>query len=1062
MERRSPWLDTVPGRAISSSVTLEKYRSGATRTMTLGKGNSGEVSSFPCTIYTIKVLFAFARQLAVSSTGGLQAIANHGGAMRTKHRLGGVLIAALLLAPPSLSAQQVTGRIVDQSTGQPIASVQVSIPGTGLGALTQQSGRYLLLTVPVGSHTVNAQRIGYKTVTAQVTVTAGATVVQDFTLTEEALGLDEIVVTGVAGGGRQREVGAAVSRLGGSDLSSMARGDLGAALGGRAAGLTMSVGSPQPGAAGRITLRGSNSISVSDHPLIYVDGVRIFSGAANTSPTSASQQYDPLSNIRPQDIERVEVVRGPAATTLYGTEASGGVIQIFTKRGATGAPQWSAEMTGGAHTMGHVGPSASTGNIDGLGYNQCIDRVTSKGVVFSDVTCPADGDWMKLGKVQRYNLGVTGGTAGFTYAVSTNYRYEDSPFDGSMVDVDQVGYASDGGVRANFTVQILPSLSAQWTTSVNGGTIRWVPEGATGTTSWSMSMTRGPQGAIFLDGKPATGLAFKQQSFDKRKQATTGLTLQHKLGEHFDQRVAVGYDVNQNTASSYSPVGHWNTPLGDYVEVEWSHWTASFDYGANYKMSFRGGDITSATSGGFQAAQDVDKRVQFKSQDFPAPVEVPTLTYGAVRNIVNDDRRRVINAGYYVQQMIGYKDRLFVTAGMRMDGNSTFGDSYGMQVYPKLSASYILSDMDFWPEWAESFKLRAAVGEAGKAPGAFDAVRSWAPIAADEGKPAFTPSTVGDPNLGPERTREYEVGFDAALFQGRVTTEVNVFRQRTLDALVPVTPIPSLGFSAAQLSNIGTLENNGFEVTVDAGVIRGAWFNWDVGGSYSVSKPKAVDLGGRVISLNANGVQVREGYPVPSMFGWKVTNPDEFAAPIIEKDVFIGAAWADRTINLRSNVGLLNSSLRLGAVGEFQLGGTVINQTSRLTAQRDMFGPCYAAQQAQRKNQAGDGSAWATIPALLRIKCTVVPTEQRLELWMENIDFFKLRTVTLSYDLPDGLIPGTQAATLNFAGVNLFKRTDYWGTDPEALNNASTLPAGRDYNQLPPYTTYTASLSIRF
>ena len=251
--------------------------------------------------------------------------------MRPMHRRG-ILLATLLFAVP-LRAQQITGRIIDQSNGQPLAAVQVSIPGTGVGALTQQNGRFLLLNVPVGTHTITAQRIGYRTQSAQVTVSAGATLVQDFTLPEEAVGLDEIVVTGTAGGGRQREVGASVSRVSSDLLESSGRMDLGAALQGRASGLTMTAGSPQPGAAGRIVLRGSNSISATEHPLVYIDGVRIYSEAANIGPSQASQAYDPLSNIRPSDIDRVEIVRGPAATTLYGTEASGGVIQIFTKRG---------------------------------------------------------------------------------------------------------------------------------------------------------------------------------------------------------------------------------------------------------------------------------------------------------------------------------------------------------------------------------------------------------------------------------------------------------------------------------------------------------------------------------------------------------------------------------------------------------------------------------------------------------------------------------------------------------------------------------------------------------
>src|SRR5688500_787358 len=168
------------------------------------------------------------------------------------------VVTALLLVVPNLGAQQITGRITEGQSGQPVAAVQVFIAGSGIGALSQANGRYLLLNVPPGTHTLTAERIGFGSVTRQVTVTAGETVVADFTMSEAALNLDEIVVTGTAGGGRQREVGAAVSRVGSEALIGSARTDLGAALQGRASGLTMTVGSPQPGAAGRIVLRGGN------------------------------------------------------------------------------------------------------------------------------------------------------------------------------------------------------------------------------------------------------------------------------------------------------------------------------------------------------------------------------------------------------------------------------------------------------------------------------------------------------------------------------------------------------------------------------------------------------------------------------------------------------------------------------------------------------------------------------------------------------------------------------------------------------------------------------------
>ncbi|MSR37170.1 MAG: carboxypeptidase-like regulatory domain-containing protein, partial [Gemmatimonadetes bacterium] len=140
-------------------------------------------------------------------------VPSSGGIMQRNNCSGWVLFAAFLLIVPRVGAQQVTGRITDQRSGQAMAAVQVSINGTGIGALTQNTGRYLLLNVPLGTHTVTAQRIGYRTVSAQVTVTAGATVVQDFALTEEALGLDEIIVTGTPGGTQRRAIGNAVTSV---------------------------------------------------------------------------------------------------------------------------------------------------------------------------------------------------------------------------------------------------------------------------------------------------------------------------------------------------------------------------------------------------------------------------------------------------------------------------------------------------------------------------------------------------------------------------------------------------------------------------------------------------------------------------------------------------------------------------------------------------------------------------------------------------------------------------------------------------------------------------------
>src|SRR4051812_636708 len=174
------------------------------------------------------------------------------------------LLTVALLLVPRLGAQQVTGRVVDQATNQPMAAVQVSITGTGIGALSQNTGRYLLLNVPVGTHTVTAQRIGFKTMTAQVTVAAGATVVQDFALSEEALGLDEIVVTGTAGGTQRRALGNAVASVAASDVikNSTVNG-IQDVLTGRVPGAQFKGISGNVGTGGSIQIRGVKSFTLS-------------------------------------------------------------------------------------------------------------------------------------------------------------------------------------------------------------------------------------------------------------------------------------------------------------------------------------------------------------------------------------------------------------------------------------------------------------------------------------------------------------------------------------------------------------------------------------------------------------------------------------------------------------------------------------------------------------------------------------------------------------------------------------------------------------------------------
>lgn len=321
------------------------------------------------------------------------------------------LFAALLVAlVPVLSEAQtgtVTGVVRSATNQQPLAGAQVAIPALDAGRLANNVGRYVLPNIPVGTHTMEVTYLGYSTATAEITVTEGGATVQNFEMRSEALSLEGIVVTGTAGAARRREIGNSVSQINEEAFQDAPVTSVADILQGRALGATVLTNGGQVAAGSTIKLRGNNSVAFSNSPLVYVDGVRIRERGL-VHAQEANQQMNPFDDINPADIARIETIKGAAATTLYGTEAAGGVIQIFTKRGVAGAPAWSLTVDQGLNTLGHIGPSPDV-NPTGLGMNNCNftgdDNFPGGDPMFpADPSCPEGGDWLKNGTLQSYNL----------------------------------------------------------------------------------------------------------------------------------------------------------------------------------------------------------------------------------------------------------------------------------------------------------------------------------------------------------------------------------------------------------------------------------------------------------------------------------------------------------------------------------------------------------------------------------------------------------------------------------------------------------------------------------
>jgi TonB-linked SusC/RagA family outer membrane protein len=992
------------------------------------------------------------------------------------------------------AAAQETGRITGQVTSsqnaRPLDGAQISIEGTALGGLADQQGRYLILNVPAGTYTLRVTMLGFGTERREVTVGGGETVTASFEMSETALTLDEIIVTGTAAEVRAREIGNSLDGVTSREIENIPLRNSEDILAGRAPGVTIMTNSGQPGAGGTVKIRGINSISQTKEPLIYVDGIRIFNEPTR-SGWGARTSTTPLQDISAKDIERIEVVKGAAATTLYGTEASAGVIQIFTKRGISGSPIWSAEVTTG---LNHQASFLANGDDDPTDlYTKCGDLENlyslniqtdsdspdiGKRIYMEDPTCPSDGDWQQLGAIQSQSLSVRGGLGDVTYYLSGNHNDTKGTLPTSR--------SRDGGFRGNFGFSPLDNLEFSLNTAYTKRSTDWVADG-NNAVGFLLNVGRGAQN--YLKGGKGDDCAavgedktcitnrylFDQTLATENDHFITGFTTQWNPTDAFSNRFSLGWDYLNINNETTRPFGNLFTPDGYFWDENTRHTKLSLDYAGSFQNDF-GERIASTFSWGGQVFKDRHRWTELDVAGFAGPGR-PTIDSGAEVTYRSENTINQTSAGFFLQELVGIDDNLFVTAGMRVDGHSAFGDNFGLQVYPKVSVAWILSDYDFFPTGAvETFKLRGALGESGKAPSAFASVRTWNGIGI-EGDPGFTPGVPGNEEVGPERTREFEIGFDASLFQGRFGIEATRYTATTTDALINRDLPASLGFLGNRTENVGEIENSGYEFQLTAALLRSNSVEWRARANLSFLDSEAIDIDGDpdvdsciYVGLLSN---ICEGEQIPVLRADRIMNPNEMADPVIVSDTTIGPTYPTRTIGLGTTLSV-GSSLTIDALMEGQFGHYLPNYTGYQNARRGAWFPCFDTQAKMiDAYQNGNASALSDVPALERARCAINSTINEgygfaSDYWIEKADFWRLRSITLSYEVPERLINWGRGATVTLGARNLLTFTDYSGTDPEVQDFAdatgTTVGGGefgrRDYYQIPNPRTYTLSVRV--
>jgi TonB-linked SusC/RagA family outer membrane protein len=969
---------------------------------------------------------------------------------------GAIALAAALAAAPALAQEGVVaGIVLTERSLQPLANVQVGVNGTQLGANTGNDGRFRITGVSGTTVTLNFRRIGYRPVDRQVQV--GDSTIR-VTMGEQAVSLEQVVVTGTAGAAEKKAIGNLVTTVDVADITETqpvrSFQDL---ITGRASGVSVVGSSGQVGTGSRIRVRGASSLSLANDPLIYVDGIRVDNAQA-TGPINqafGSRSISRWNDFDPDDIESIEIIKGPAAATLYGTEASNGVIQIITKRGAAGAPVWNFTARAGANYLPNWRDELYTnwGAVPNAAGG--LDTVTLSPRQLNDSTNANFGhDIFRTGMLQDYQLSVTGGTSAIRYYVGGNYEENEG--------VERENSLRRSSLRAN--VSVSPGGAWDVNTSMAYTTGRtYIPlESGGGGATWATYFAS--PGFLYSGGQAGNPqLGFRSgppdiyyralNIFQDADRFTGSVTLNHRPASWFDHRLIVGVDRamedNQEQAprndilgSRYSSFSYVGPDGGGYVDV----WTrnstnTTFDYVANARYRINEAWNTTTSVGGQFYGRKVHSRNLY-GEFFPAG-GLTAVTAAEIQQFGADEQLENNTVGGFIQEQLVWNDRLYLTAAVRTDDNSAFGTNFDAVTYPKFSASWVVSEEPVvpLPQFVNTLRLRAAYGESGLQPGAFDAIRTYIPTGGQ-----VTPLNPGNPDLGPEKSPELELGFDLGVYDDRFGAEVTYFNGRTKDAILSRLAAPSEGFPGLQFFNAGRVDRNGLEWLFRARPLERENVALDLTLSGSTNDYTIKSLGEDTERISLSGqIQHVVGYAPGAWWDRRVVaaTKDPVTGLVDETTLMcddgkggqVGCATAPRVFlgnSVPTREGSLSAGLtlwrdlRINAFFDYRGGYKKLDGNRRVRCM--LFDLCEENYFPQREQF--DAIALANVQTGTQFTYDLI----------RDASFTRFRELSVTYTLPSRLtVPfGASRASITVAGRNLALWTDYPGLEPEASFNGGT------------------------
>ena len=942
----------------------------------------------------------------------------------------------MVVSSVALFAEQreISGTVLDAKTGAPLINANVIVEGEMAGAATDVDGKFSFTFDVKETITLVVNYMGYKKQSLELTATARM-VNLVIEMEPDVFQGEEVVVTGIASKRSKSRSEVAVARVNATQYTeAVSYDDISSLLNGKVAGVQVKAASGNVGGGIRFDMRANAGLNGAGQPLVIVDGVRI-STAAIVGWDVGGQDMSSLADLNPDEIESIDILKGPAAAASYGTDGSNGVVLITTKRGKTG--------TGSGKPVAITYKSVFGYNAQSYQYTE-DDFITYKDInnMFVD------------GAIQEHSISAYGGGNMVKYYLSINSRGEDGILPNNMF--------KRTSVRAN--IDAYPSEKLTFNASTNFVySENQRPNNDNNIFGFLGNTILLPVPWGFTDSVSVWGL----ETIARNNRFIGSLQTSYKPFKNFEINAKAGIDDRDTRDDKTYPTNLYYSFYPAGSRNIWYRMARQFNYQVDASYSYepvKGLKVNSII--GLQALDSKWRTTFVQKKDFQTEL-VTNIGAGATLEGADEGFLHTRQAGIFTSHQFAWNDQYFATFMIRNDYASAIGEKAPSIYYPSASMAVRLDKYSFVPKFFDLLKLRGSYGESGQLPGTVDGIPLlWAAEASGWGAGAVI-DNIGNPNIEPERIKEFEVGLDAE-FLGSYSFEFSYYNQVANGSIIDFRNAPSTGQIASAVPfNVGESKGWGVEGILNGRPVNTRNFAVDFSVSSAYQDNEVVDLGGAQPIFDGFDLNVfTEGLPKYAFYTWKVNgalfNADgTYAGPDVDAErSYCGTPIPTYRGSFNLNFTIMKN-LKIRALCDWAMGQSVYNNTKLFSVYLgEAFGMgANSKDYRELKDKLGYSNYYEDIQALtpgspeyIEAANAYAKMDDRYDAnFIEEADFFKLREVSVSYSFTDLIKkfyanPPISDLAVGLSGVNLFTATKYSGADPEVNSNGSRgMSRGQDF-----------------